>query len=152
MLPRAPHLALATLVALAAPAPRLAAQATLAVTSLTTVSLPTPGAADYDAFHSTVGSISYVVTDCPSGRTCYVSIYAASPTIDATATKSVSDVEWQLDGTAGWFPLSTLPGTAQTIVTASGSGKINFRVRLSWARDTEGRDYLADVRVALTQQ
>jgi hypothetical protein len=145
-------IALIVPLALGVATPALIAQGTLRLVSSTTITLPSPAASDYNAFHSVAGSLTYEVTDCPTGRTCVVSIYAVSPTVDATATKSVTDVEWQLDGTAGWFSLSTLPGRVQTIVTGTGGGRINFRMRLSWTLDTAGRDYLADVRLALTQQ
>jgi hypothetical protein len=149
---------LACIVAAFCCAPFVAARAqpTLTITSSSTIDLPVPSGAEYEAGHSLVGRITFAVTGCTSpSQRCTLGLWAATPWL--APGKSVSDVEWQLDGTADgrWQPLTPVPSDANVGVVsgpAVSSGTLYFRMRLSWNNDPAGESCLAAVRLTLTDR
>lgn len=129
----------------------LRAQAALQV-SATTVTLPTPTPAEYDAQYTQFARVDYVLTGCDvsPGHTCTLGLWS---TTGAFGAKTIDQVEWQLNGTSSWYPVTTLQNDRNltTITTPNASGSILIRVRLSWGADVASRSYVASLRLMLTQ-
>lgn len=128
---------------LAAPA-SLAAQTSLTVTPLA-VTIPTPGATEFDNTASAVASLTYTV-DCDNTAPCRIMVRGA-----AFNGRPVSDVEWTTSPGGPWTPLSTTGArVANHPKNKVRSGTIYFRIRISYTTYPPGT-YTPQVFVSVEQ-
>jgi hypothetical protein len=108
---------------------------------------PVPSAADYDRGY--VEASRTVVVEALKERFEWVAT-VASTGVTIGANKPLSDLEFQVQGTAGWTPMRTVP---QVIATGLESKivVVRYRLRLSWQRDPPGT-YTAALSYVLTRQ
>ena len=134
---------------------RASAQLSLNITS-SSIELPSPTTAEYDAGYTLVGRLTFEVTGCSSPQQrCTLGLWAATPWLGGG--KSVADVEWQLDDVADgrWQSLSPVPSDGNVGVMSGQAvrvGTLYFRMRLAWAEDRAGESVLAALRLTLTDR
>lgn len=130
------------LVAVLAPDP--AWSQSLALSSAV-VALPNAGVAQLNAGYVDHGGMSIAID--PGSETSTWDLYLTADQGSLGASKSLSDLQWRLEGTSTW---TSVTPTSQKLASGIGTGTVTvyFRIRLRWSGDPPG-DYGSGLTLSL---